>query len=259
MYFSFRQDQQQRSTSTVSNKNFVPSQQISAVVTPLASAADYTRDTVVPLNAFHKTTNPYDPQPFLPYPSFATQSPHQLGVPFDTPNYYNPQPKTSGDHFAITNPWNITPATHDQGKWYWMPVGSADGLLPTSTLAPSPPPIPPHWKWMFENKFNEHPGASSAGGPDCCGQLGGEVYIRPTPSEVPHSEHPFSFDPVDAAKFGQPPPRPLSPHYHHQNPATDIGGLISTQVSEVEFDHIVKGSLVEHGGTDVKGKKRAKA
>lgn len=114
---------------------------------------------------------------------------------------------------------------------------------------------------MFENKFNDQP----IGGPDCCGNGGGEVYIRPSPSpEVTHSEHPYSYDPVDSVKFGQPPPRPFNSPHSHQHPVFggngggDIGGVFSTQVTESEYDHLVKGSLEGYGGTEVKEKKKSK-
>lgn len=141
-----------------------------------------------------------------------------------------------------------------------MPVGASEDK-PSSTRSPSPPPIPPHWKWMFENKFNSE---QPIGGPDCCGNGGGEVYIRPSATpEVLHSEHPYSYDPVDPSKFGQPPPKPFGTHHQHHsvfsgNGGGDIGGVLSTQITESEYDHIVKGSLEGYGGTEVKEKKKAK-
>lgn len=261
-------DQQQRSTTTITNKDFVPSPQLSGNDSPISST-DYARENVVPLNSFQKPTHSYDPQPFMPYPGFPSQQATQPSQrsPFDSnanylPNYYN---TPTGDNFAITNPWKIAPVSHDTGKWYWMPSGhQAPELVPTSTRAPSPSSnqIPPHWKWMFENKFNEIPTV----GPDCCN--GGDVYIRPSPSpEIQHSGHPYSFDPIDGNRFSQPTPRPF--HTHHQNhqhnifPGDSNGnggeiGVFSTQVTESEYDHIVKGNLEEIVGTEMQKPKKPK-
>lgn len=140
-----------------------------------------------------------------------------------------------------------------------MPAGGPEEV-PSTTRSPIPPPIPPHWKWMFENKFNDLPMGS---GQDCCGNGGGEVYIRPSPTpEVLHSEHPYSYDPVmGGGKFGQPSPKPFNHHHtvFSGNSAGDIAnGVFSTQVTETEYDQTVKGSLEGYGGTEMKEKKKAK-
>lgn len=271
-------DQQQRSTTRLNTKTFVPSPQLSPMVFPSLVASENARENVLPLNNLH-----------IHYPTFGgggLQS--TLATPSATstttgsaaaylPRYYKPTSEnlvlgdpTAQDTWRISSSpaqsplsyqFPISAAGGSGGKWYWMPnsMAAAPESLPTAasvvTSAASPfatdlPYGQQNWRWMFDQKYGPTSGGGGGAEVGPSGPEAGYPSYRPTTPDYTRVEHPYSFD--APGMYGLTKgggvlhqghalgvlPRPL--------PTTALsgeegGGPFATEVTETEWNHWVKG------------------
>lgn len=145
------------------------------------------------------------------------------------------------------------------GKWYWMP-NSAESMspsvlaLPTAAAVTAASPFAtdvvqpqPNWRWMFDQKYTSGGGGSGGVTTTDVGPSGPEAFQRPTTADVLRgNEHPYSFDAPALHLFGmqktQSPPRPFSSVSSSSSSGEEGGGLFATQITENEFNRLVKGS-----------------